>query len=199
MIPCCHVWRSQSANGLPGPDTGGVQKLFVRGGGGPGVGTPGPGSFSGHWLCYLPAYPVWSGPGTTPGHCQHQDQSRLGKYIGHKNVTSSSTSRCKLSIVYWINIGPYFGFQSCSYYQYLMMLVTQNNRWHADYTGGWTNTVLKGTGGYLMTRLYRYLQIFIIFSWSVTRSDRDSVHREAEEPVVISANDHWTLDQGWNN
>ena len=47
-----------------------------------------------------------------------------------------------------------------------------------------------------MTRLYRYLQIFIIFSWSVTRSDRDSVHREAEEPVVISANDHWTLDQG---
>ncbi len=177
-----------------------VQKLFVRRGvRGPGVGTPGPGSFSGQWLCYLPAYPVWSGPGTTPGHCQHQDQSRLGKYICHKNVTSSSSSRCKLSIVYWINIGPYFGFQSCSYYQYLMMLVTQNNRWHADYRGGWTNAVLKGTGGYLMTRLYRYLQIFIIFSWSVTRSDRDSVHREGSSPVVIWANDHWTLGQGWNN
>ena len=97
------------------------------------------------------AYPVWSDPGTTPWPLSTtgSDQTgNLARYICHKNVTSLSTSsRCKLSIVYWINIGPYFGFQSCSYYQYLMMLVTQDNRWHAGYPGGRTNAVLKGDRG----------------------------------------------------
>lgn len=93
----------------------------------------------------------------------------LAKYICHENVTSLNTSRCKLSIVYWINIGPYFGFQSCSYYQYLMMLVTQNNRWHADYTGGRTNAVLKGDRGLFDDET---LQIFANFHHFLMVSDQ---------------------------
>ena len=141
----------QSANGLPGPDTECRSCLWGERGPGGGARQLGRAASVPSGFVISGAYPVWSDPSTTPGPLSTTGSVQTGnlaRYICHKNVTSLSTSsRCKLSIVYWINIGPYFGFQSCSYYQYLMMLVTQDNRWHAGYPGGRTNAVLKGDRG----------------------------------------------------
>ena len=136
---------------LPGPDTECRSCLWGERGPGGGARQLGRAASVASGFVISGAYPVWSDPGTTPGPLSTTGSVQTGnlaRYICHKNVTSLSTSsRCKLSIVYWINIGPYFGFQSCSYYQYLMMLVTQDNRWHAGYPGGRTNAVLKGDRG----------------------------------------------------
>ena len=152
------------------------------------------------------AYPVWSDPGTTPGPLSTTGSVQTGnlaRYICHKNVTSLSTSsRCKLSIVYWINIGPYFGFQSCSYYQYLMMLVTQDNRWHAGYPGGRTNAVLKGDRGLFCIWWRDFTDICKFSSFSHGQwpgQSGDCVQgRILSSSVVICPNDLWTLDRGWD-
>ena len=164
----------QSANGLPRPWPDAVQKLFVREGGcgarGWGDRQVGPGQLQWPVALLSPGLSGLIGARHDTLVIVHNKISpNLAKYICHENVTSLNTSRCKLSIVYWINIGPYFGFQSCSYYQYLMMLVTQNNRWHADYTGGRTNAVLKGDRGLFDDET---LQIFANFHHFLMVSDQ---------------------------